>query len=51
VAMAYVMNAGPPLAIPDAYYYATILHGYRDCGFDEGILKQAVMHMMEALND
>jgi gamma-glutamylcyclotransferase (GGCT)/AIG2-like uncharacterized protein YtfP len=43
VAMAYVMNAGPPLAMPDAYYYATILHGYRDCGFDESILKQAVM--------
>ncbi|MPM92555.1 hypothetical protein SDC9_139690 [bioreactor metagenome] len=42
--MAYVMNEGPPLAMPDAYYYATILDGYRDCGFDEGILKQAVMH-------
>ena len=44
VAMAYVMNEGPPLAMPDAYYYATILDGYYDCGFDEGILKQAVMH-------
>jgi gamma-glutamylcyclotransferase (GGCT)/AIG2-like uncharacterized protein YtfP len=48
VAMAYVMNPGPPLAMPDAYYYATILHGYRDCGFDEGILKQAVMNTMES---
>jgi len=44
VAMAYVMNEGPPLAMPDAYYYSTILDGYNDCGFDEGILKQAVMH-------
>jgi gamma-glutamylcyclotransferase (GGCT)/AIG2-like uncharacterized protein YtfP len=48
VAMAYIMNPGPPLAMPDAYYYATILHGYRDCGFDEGILKQAVMNTMES---
>lgn len=46
-AMAYVMNEGPPPAIPDAYYYATILHGYRDCGFDEAILKQAVMDSSE----
>jgi hypothetical protein len=37
--------------MPDAYYYATILHGYRDCGFDEAILKQAVIHMMEVLDD
>jgi gamma-glutamylcyclotransferase (GGCT)/AIG2-like uncharacterized protein YtfP len=47
-AMAYVMNEGPPLAMPDAYYYATILHGYRDCGFDEEILKQAMMNTMES---
>jgi gamma-glutamylcyclotransferase (GGCT)/AIG2-like uncharacterized protein YtfP len=46
VAMAYVMNAGPELAMPDAYYYETILDGYRDCGFDEGILKQAVRRTM-----
>ena len=44
VAMAYVMNEGPPLAMPDAYYYSIILDGYYDCGFDETILKQAVMH-------
>ena len=44
VAMAYVMNEGPPLAMPDAYYYATILDGYHDCGFDEQILKEAVMY-------
>ena len=36
VAMAYVMNAGPPLAMPNAYYYSTILDGYHDCGFDKG---------------
>ena len=46
-AMAYVMNEGPPPAMPGAYYYATILHGYRDCGFDEAILKEAVMRTME----
>jgi gamma-glutamylcyclotransferase (GGCT)/AIG2-like uncharacterized protein YtfP len=51
VAMAYVMNEGPPLAMPDAYYYATILDGYHDCGFDEQILKQAVIESMEAGDD
>ena len=50
-AMAYVMNEGPPPAMPGAYYYATILHGYRDCGFDEAILKQAVMHATGTFND
>ena len=47
--MAYVMNEGPPPAMPGAYYYATILHGYRDCGFDEAILKEAVMRTMESV--
>lgn len=50
VAMAYIMNAGPPLAMPSSYYYATILDGYRDCGFDESILKQAVMHTSERVH-
>jgi gamma-glutamylcyclotransferase (GGCT)/AIG2-like uncharacterized protein YtfP len=45
VAMAYVMNEGFPLATPGVRYYAGILDGYRDCGFDEAILRQAVMHM------
>jgi gamma-glutamylcyclotransferase (GGCT)/AIG2-like uncharacterized protein YtfP len=45
VAMAYVMNEGLPLATPGVRYYAGILDGYRDCGFDEAILRQAVMHM------
>ncbi len=49
VAMAYIMNEGPPLAMPDAYYYATILEGYRDCAFDEDILKQAVTCTMEGV--
>ena len=49
VAMAYIMNEGPPLAMPDAYYYATILEGYRDCAFDEQILKQAVTRTMEGV--
>jgi gamma-glutamylcyclotransferase (GGCT)/AIG2-like uncharacterized protein YtfP len=50
-AMAYIMNEGPPLAMPNAYYYATILEGYRDCGFDEACLKQAVMYSMGASDD
>ncbi len=51
VAMAYIMNEGPPLAMPCAYYYSTILDGYHDCGFDEKVLKQAVMQSMEAGDD
>ena len=51
VVMAYVMNAGPPLATPDAYYYTIILNGYRDCGFDEEILKHSVGRTMEAFDD
>jgi gamma-glutamylcyclotransferase (GGCT)/AIG2-like uncharacterized protein YtfP len=50
-AMAYVMNEGPPLAMPDVHYYTTILEGYRDCGFDENVLKQAVMESMGAGDD
>lgn len=42
VAMAYIMNESPPPATPVAYYYKTILDGYRDCGFDETILNNAV---------
>ncbi len=41
-AMVYIMNPIYPYAVPDAYYYATILEGYRDCGFDEEILNDAV---------
>ena len=51
VAMAYIMNEGPPMAMPDAYYYSTILDGYYDCGFDENILKQAVRESMEVGDD
>lgn len=46
-AMAYIMNEGPPLAMPGAYYYATIREGYQDCDFDETILKQAVINTMD----
>lgn len=41
-AMVYIMNPIYPYAVPDAYYYTTILEGYRDCGFDEEILNTAV---------
>lgn len=51
VAMVYIMNEGPPPAIPGAYYYKTILDGYRDCGFDETVLNKAVEETAEACND
>ena len=41
-AMAYIMNEGYQSALPDTWYFRTILDGYRDCGFDEGILRRAV---------
>ena len=40
-AMAYIMNEGRPLALPGAYYYATIRQGYKDCGLDDAVLKAA----------
>ena len=49
VVMAYIMNEGPPIAVPNAYYYKTILEGYRDCGFNEEILNEAIDEMIEAL--
>ncbi len=51
VAMVYVMNEGYPLARPSAYYYATILYGYRDCGFDEKVLNKAVTATRKVVDD
>lgn len=42
MAMMYVMNNGRPLSTPNCYYYSTILEGYKDCGFEKELLKQAV---------
>ncbi len=41
--MMYVMNPGRPLGKPSAYYYATILQGYRTARFDPTYLKEGVM--------
>ena len=41
-AMAYVMNGGY-LALPSDSYYRIVADGFRDCGLDEAVLKQALM--------
>ena len=40
--MMYVMTEGRPLALPSAYYYATILHGYKTAKFDKTFLDEGV---------
>ena len=40
--MAYVMRGDRPLGKPSAFYYSTLLEGYRAAGFDADILKAAV---------
>lgn len=48
-AMAYIMNeAGHPCNQPSAYYFQTILEGYRSAGFDEQTAWDAVKKSMEA---
>jgi len=42
-AMVYIMNEGRPLGQPSCYYYAAILEGYKDAGFDVDILRQATI--------
>lgn len=39
--MAYVMNGGY-LAPPSTSYYDIVARGFRDCGLDESILRQAL---------
>lgn len=39
-AMVYIMNDGHPLSFPSKSYYATILEGYLDAGFDPAVLKR-----------
>ncbi|ABZ85465.1 conserved hypothetical protein [Heliomicrobium modesticaldum Ice1] len=46
-AMAYIMNEGRPLGQPSCYYYATILEGYKDAGFDVDILCRATGDSVE----
>ena len=40
-AMVYIMNGGRPLGQPSAYYYGTILEGYKAAGFDPNVLIKA----------
>ncbi|HEX3017824.1 MAG TPA: gamma-glutamylcyclotransferase family protein [Caproicibacter sp.] len=46
-AMVYIMNEGRPLGQPSCYYYATILEGYQDAGFDTEILRKATADSVE----
>jgi len=38
----YILISGKPQNKPSAFYYSTLLEGYRAAGFDEDILKAAV---------
>ena len=42
VALVYIMVIGKPLNKPSAFYYSTLLEGYKAVGFDAEILKLAV---------
>ena len=41
-ALIYILNGGKPQNKPSAFYYSTLLEGYRVAGFDADILKTAV---------
>ena len=54
LAMIYVMNVEDlptgryrPLGQPSAYYYTSILEGYKDAGFDVDILRKATTDSVE----
>ena len=40
----YILNSGKPQNKPSAFYYSTLLEGYRAAGFDTNILKAAVQN-------
>jgi hypothetical protein len=42
LAMAYIMNEGPPYGSPSDYYLNVIAEGYKTAGFDTEILDRAV---------
>lgn len=41
----YILISGKPQNKPSAFYYSTLLEGYRAAGFDEKILKAAVQEV------
>ena len=43
-ALIYILNSGKPQNKPSAFYYSTLLEGYREAGFDPNILKAAVQN-------
>ena len=43
-ALIYILNSGKPQNKPSAFYYSTLLEGYRAAGFDANILKEAVQN-------
>ena len=43
--MAYVMRGDRPRGKPSAFYYSTLLEGYKATGFDANILKAAVQEV------
>jgi hypothetical protein len=51
--MVYIMNEempidrARPLGQPNAYYYTTILEGYKEAGFDIETLRQATIDSVE----
>lgn len=40
---AYIMDPQMEFGYPSARYYDTLLQGYRDCGLDPEVLRQAVL--------
>ena len=49
--MAYVLRGDRSLGKPSAFYYSTVLEGYKAAGFDTEILKSAVHNESEEAAD
>ena len=43
-ALIYILNSGKPQNKPSAFYYSTLLEGYKAAGFDADILKAVVQN-------
>ncbi len=43
-ALIYILTGGKPQNKPSAFYYSTLLEGYKAAGFDVNILKAAVQN-------
>ena len=42
-ALIYILNSGKPQNKPSAFYYSTLLEGYKAAGFDTEILKAVIL--------